>query len=183
MCPDGCSGHGQCHTDVTSGDSTCTCDIKWEGTGCGEPGCPTNDELKKCSGHGSCITEGKPHEYDRTWKCACSSGFTGEDCSQPSCPNDCSKRGECRDGVASVPLALLETVAKSGRYADPVASASGRSMGTVTMTKWNACAKKATRASTACTKLTMVAAEFHCWRLVTNPNKLIAVKIVRRKLV
>ena len=39
---------------------------------------------------------------------------------------------------ASVPLALLETVAKSGRYADPVASASGRSMGTVTMTKWNA---------------------------------------------
>ena len=84
---------------------------------------------------------------------------------------------------ASVPLALLETVAKSGRYADPVASASGRSMGTVTMTKWNACAKKATRASTACTKLTMVAAEFHCWRLVTNPNKLIAVKIVRRKLV
>lgn len=99
MCPDGCSGHGQCHTDVTSGDSTCTCDIKWEGTGCGEPGCPTNDELKKCSGHGSCITEGKPHEYDRTWKCACSSGFTGEDCSQPSCPNDCTKRGECRDGV------------------------------------------------------------------------------------
>ena len=99
MCPDGCSGHGQCHKDVASGDSTCTCDIKWEGTGCGEPGCPTNDELKKCSGHGSCITEGKPHEYDRTWKCECSSGFTGADCSQPSCPNDCSKRGECRDGA------------------------------------------------------------------------------------
>ena len=34
---------------------------------------------------------------------------------------------------APVPLALLETVAKSGRYVDLVASASGRSMGIVTM--------------------------------------------------
>ena len=84
---------------------------------------------------------------------------------------------------ASVPLALLETVAKSGRYVDLVASASGRSMGIVTMKKWNACAKKAMRASTACTRLTMVAAEVRCWRLVTNPNKSIAVKIVRKKLV
>ena len=47
VCVDGCSGHGKCNTDVTTGDSTCECDLKWEGSGCGEPGCPTNDELKK----------------------------------------------------------------------------------------------------------------------------------------
>ena len=151
--------------DVASGDSTCTCDIKWEGTGCGEPGCPTNDELKKCSGHGSCITRENltstivpgsvnapavsPVQTVRNHRvltiaqnaanavmvCASVPGFTGD---------GCEIRSLC----------------------GPSCERFGKSMGTVTMTKWNACAKKATRASTACTKLTMVAAEFHCWRLV-----------------
>ena len=72
---------------------------------------------------------------------------------------------------AFVPLVLLETVAKSDRFVDLVANASGRSMATVTTTKWNAYAKKATRASTVCTKLTMGAVELHCWKLAINLNK------------
>ena len=97
VCPEGCSGHGQCKVGLT-GQGSCECTIRWEGGGCGEPGCPSAVEESKCSGHGECVADGEPHDFNRRWACKCSSGWSGADCSQPACPNDCGGRGECLNG-------------------------------------------------------------------------------------
>merc|ERR1712216_484896 len=63
LCPNSCSGHGNC--DLTTG--TCTCDVGWVGTDCGQGTCKNG-----CSGQGYCVAG----------KCHCFECYTGEDCSK-----------------------------------------------------------------------------------------------------
>ncbi len=104
VCPQHCSGHGNCDCakDAVTGDlahCACKCAFQWRGPDCGEPGCPTSVAEAACSGHGECAREGgDPFDLTSPFVCSCDPGFTGADCGERTCLNDCSGRGECRDG-------------------------------------------------------------------------------------
>jgi len=64
MCPDNCSGQGDCDES----DGSCSCLPGWRGEACQLPACPNN-----CYGNGGCNSTSQ--------QCSCYDGYTGTDCS------------------------------------------------------------------------------------------------------
>eukprot|EP00501_MAST-03F_sp_TOSAG23-6_P001318 GSMAST32.ASY1.ANO1.1366.1 assembled CDS len=107
VCPNGCSGHGNCDSN-----DTCTCyddgafvQKAYTGADCSQRTCPrgvswtnphpTNQclhqDFAECSDQGIC---------DRsTGICACFPGYTGSACGRTSCPNQCNGHGTCQTSV------------------------------------------------------------------------------------
>lgn len=110
LCPNRCSGHGECLTDPMG---TCRCHIRrevdvgvnslvpdWMGPDCSQRTCPlgrawaappqANDDHTQrieCSGNGKCNR--------KTGVCACFERFSGDRCTRDTCPNNCNGHGQC----------------------------------------------------------------------------------------
>lgn len=89
VCPNKCSGHGECGID-----GTCTCDTGYQGKpDCSSDGCPAN-----CNGKGECIRG----------KCSCLIGFDDtNDCRKLPCPNKCSGHGTCSKGKCTCDASFM----------------------------------------------------------------------------
>lgn len=111
LCPDDCTGNGNCVNGI------CVCNAGFIGQDCAI----LNQCPKGCSGHGRC-TMGECQcdpAYtgdDCSWAascynfcsgrgkcindmCVCDKLYIGIDCSEPRCPNDCGGKGDCVRGI------------------------------------------------------------------------------------
>lgn len=90
LCPDACSGHGQCGQY-----DKCACYANYMGVSCAEKKCPYTvawsdtgaHAYAECGNRGTCNRE--------TGVCECYDGFEGKGCARLSCIEGCSGHGTC----------------------------------------------------------------------------------------
>jgi len=106
VCPNACSGHGVCKTQLLyglkeGGWDECECFKGWTmAADCSERDCPYQRSwggLPDRSGnfhyYTECANRGVCDRF--TGECMCFDGFTGRGCQYDECPNDCSGHGTC----------------------------------------------------------------------------------------
>jgi len=106
LCPNACSGHGVCKTQLLyglreGGFDECECFKGWTSAA----DCSERDCIYQMSWGGLPDRSGNYHYWaecanrgvcDRfTGECMCLDGFTGRGCQYDECPNDCSGHGTC----------------------------------------------------------------------------------------
>uniref|UniRef100_A0A3P8WFD4 Attractin n=1 Tax=Cynoglossus semilaevis TaxID=244447 RepID=A0A3P8WFD4_CYNSE len=74
MCPNNCSGRGECRVGPSGGQVYCECEDSWKGEACDTPYCQTQ-----------CGSPDRGHCQNKT--CVCKTGWQGPDCSVPTPAN------------------------------------------------------------------------------------------------